>query len=326
MRTIAKTTALLFAGSALLTAAGAQADKADWPESFTVGTASQGGTYYVYGSGWANFIADGLDISGGGEVTGGPTQNLALVNNGDAAFGLTTMGPAADAVNGKSPLAPGVEMDNVCAMFPMYETPFSITALEGSGIESISDIPDGARIGFGPAASTSDTYFPEILKTLGVEFDRRNGGWTDLGGQLQDGLLDVIAFAAGIPIPAVSQLEVQTDVNIIEFTEEEVETVLENFPVAEFMIPASTYSTLKEDSRVVSMWNFAITGCDMPDDFVYEVTKRTMENNDKMRSIHRSAETTVPENIKHNTVLPFHPGAARWYEENGYDIDPELIR
>lgn len=326
MRTTTKTTALLLAGSALLAAASAQADKSDWPENFTVGTASQGGTYYVYGSGWANFIADELDISGGGEVTGGPTQNLALVHNGNAAFGLTTMGPAADALSGKSPLAPGVKMDNVCAMFPMYETPFSITALADSGIESISDIPDGARIGFGPAASTSDTYFPEILKTLGVEFDRRNGGWTDLGSQLQDGLLDVIAFAAGIPIPAVSQLEVQTDVNIIEFNEDEIKTVLENFPVAEFMIPASTYSTLDEDSRVVSMWNFSIAGCDLPEDFVYEVTKRTMENNDRMRSIHRSAETTIPENISHNTVLPFHPGAARWYEENGYEIDPELIR
>ncbi len=326
MRMTTKTTALLLAGSALLTAASAQADKSDWPESFTVGTASQGGTYYVYGSGWANFIADELDISGGGEVTGGPTQNLALVHSGDVAFGLTTMGPAADAINGKSPLAPGVKMDNVCAMFPMYETPFSITALADSGIESISDIPDGARIGFGPAASTSDTYFPEILKTLGVDFERRNGGWSDLGGQLQDGLLDVIAFAAGIPIPAVSQLEVQTDVNIIEFSEDEIQTVLENFPVAEFMIPASTYSTLDEDSRVVSMWNFAIAGCDLPNDFVYEVTKRTMENNDRMRSIHRSAETTIPENIEHNTVLPFHPGAARWYEENGYEIDPELIR
>jgi len=326
MRMITKTTALLLAGSALLAAASAQADKSDWPENFTVGTASQGGTYYVYGSGWANFIADELDISGGGEVTGGPTQNLALVHNGNAAFGLATMGPASDAISGKSPLAPGVKMDNVCAMFPMYETPFSITTLEDSGIESISDIPDGARIGFGPAASTSDTYFPEILKTLGVDFDRRNGGWTDLGSQLQDGLLDVIAFAAGIPIPAVSQLEVQTDVNIIGFTEDEIQTVLENFPVAEFMIPASTYSTLEEDSRVVSMWNFSIAGCDLPEDFVYEVTKRTMENNDRMRSIHRSAETTIPENISHNTVLPFHPGAARWYEENGYEIDPDLIR
>ncbi|APE30615.1 C4-dicarboxylate ABC transporter substrate-binding protein [Halomonas aestuarii] len=308
------------AGTLMIAAGGAQADRSEWPESFTVGTASQGGTYFVYGSGWANLIADELGVSGGGEVTGGPTQNLALVHGGDVAFGLATMGPASDAVSGKSPLAPGVAMDNVCALFPMYETPFSITALSGSGITSISDIPDGARVGFGPAASTSDTYFPAILEELGVDFDRRNGGWSDLGGQLQDGLIDVIAFAAGIPIPAVSQLEVQTDVNIIEFTEEEQATVLENFPVSEFQIPASTYETLEEDARAVSMWNFSIAGCDLPEDFVYEVTKLTMENNDRMRDVHRSAATSIPENIKYNTVLPFHPGAVRWYEENGYEI------
>ncbi|UYG00029.1 MULTISPECIES: TAXI family TRAP transporter solute-binding subunit [unclassified Halomonas] len=329
MRQLMPKTALMLASATLVAAAGsasAEEDRAGWPDNFTVGTASQGGTYFVYGSGWANFIADELGLSGGGEVTGGPTQNLALVHSGDMAFGLTTMGPAADAVNGESPLAPGLKMDNVCALFPMYETPFSITALSSSGIESISDIPDGARIGFGPAASTSDTYFPAMLETLGVNFERRNGGWSDLGGQLQDGLLDVIAFAAGIPIPAVSQLEVQTDVNIISFTDEERATVLDNYPVAEYDIPASTYTTLEEDSPVVSMWNFAMAGCDLPEDFIYEVTKVTMENNDRMRSIHRSAETTVPENVVHNTVLPFHPGAARWFEENGYEIDDSLIK
>ncbi|MGO2132799.1 MAG: TAXI family TRAP transporter solute-binding subunit [Halomonas sp.] len=312
------------AGSMLI-AVSAQADRSEWPENFTVGTASQGGTYFVYGSGWANLVADQLGLSGGGEVTGGPTQNLALVHGGDVAFGLTTMGPAADAVAGKSPLAPGFKMDNVCALFPMYETPFSITALSSSGITSISEIPDGARIGFGPAASTSDTYFPAILEELGVNFERRNGGWSDLGSQLQDGLLDVIAFAAGIPIPAVSQLEVQTDVNIIEFTDEEQAQILETFPVAAFNIPASTYSTLEDESSVVSMWNFAIAGCDLPEDFIYEVTKVTMENNDKMLSVHRSAQTSIPENIVHNSVLPFHPGAVRWYEENGYEIPAELI-
>ncbi|RDB42571.1 C4-dicarboxylate ABC transporter substrate-binding protein [Halomonas sp. DQ26W] len=311
---------------AMLMAASAHADRADWPDNFTVGTASQGGTYFVYGSGWANLIADELGISGGGEVTGGPTQNLALVHSGDVAFGLTTMGPASDAVKGESPLAPGVKMDNVCALFPMYETPFSITALSSTGITSISEIPDGARIGFGPAASTSDTYFPAILETLGVNFERRNGGWTDLGGQLQDGLLDVIAFAAGIPIPAVSQLEVQTNVNIIEFTKEEQQTVIDNFPVAAFQIPASTYTTLEESANAVSMWNFAIARCDLPEDFVYEVTKATMENNDKMRNVHRSAETTIPENVVHNQVLPFHPGAVRWYQENGHEIDESLIK
>lgn len=326
MRLTSRPLLTLALGGSLLAASAAQADRSDWPESFTMGTASQGGTYFVYGSGWANMIADELGLSGGGEVTGGPVQNLALVHTGDIAFGMTTMGPAADAMTGQSPLAPGMVLDNVCAMFPMYETPFSITALSSSGITSISEIPDGARIGFGPAGSTSDTYFPAILETLGVDFERRNGGWTDLGGQLQDGLLDVIAFAAGIPIPAVSQLEVQSDVNIIEFNEEELATTLEHFPVAEFSIPASTYTTLEEDARAVSMWNFAIARCDLPEDFVYEATRLTMENNERMQSIHRSAVTTIPENVVHNQVLPFHPGAARWFTENGYEIDPALIR
>lgn len=336
MPTLSRNTLALTVAASMTTAAslatigaaqaGDSVDRSDWPGSITVATASQGGTYYVYGSGWANLIADELGISGGGEITGGPTQNMALVHSGDVALGLTTMGPADQALKGESPLAPGMKMDNVCALFPMYETPFSVAALSSSGIDSIDDIPDGARIGFGPAASTSDTYFPAILSELGVDYERRNGGWSDLGSQLQDGLIDVVAFAAGIPIPAVSQLEVQTGVNFIEFTEAQQEKIVDDFPVAPFTIPASTYSTLDHDLRAVSMWNFTIANCDLPEDFVYQVVKLSMENNDRMRDIHRSAANSVPENLKYNTVLPYHPGAVRWYEENGYNIDPSLTR
>ncbi|MDT0682566.1 TAXI family TRAP transporter solute-binding subunit [Roseicyclus sp. F158] len=291
-------------------------DRTDWPSSFTVGTASQGGTYFAYGSGWANLVGEELGLSGGAEVTGGPMQNMALVHTGDAAFGMTTMGPARESLEGTNPIAPGLEMTNVCAMFPMYQTPFSVTALSSSGIESISDIPDGARIGFGPAGSTSDTYFPRMMDELGVNYERRNGGWSDLGGQLQDGLLDVIAFAAGIPVPAVSQLEVQTDVNIIEFTDEEQQTLLDAFPVAAFDIAADTYSTLEEPATSVAMWNFAVANCDLPASFVEAVVDTVMSDNARMVNIHRAAESTTPENADKNTVLPWHPGAAAWFREN----------
>jgi uncharacterized protein len=301
-------------------------DKSGWPDNFTVGTASQGGTYFAYGSGWANFVAENLGISGGAEITGGPMQNMALVHTGNLQFGLTTMGPARESMEGNSPLAPGVQMDNVCAIFPMYQTPFSVTALSSSGITSISEIPDGATIGFGPAGSTSDTYFPRMMETLGVNFERRNGSWSDLGSQLQDGLIDVVAFAAGIPIPAVSQLEVQTDVNIISMTDAEAKKITDNFPVAEFIIPASTYQSLEKDSRVVSMWNFAIANCELPESLVYEITKLTMENNDQMVSIHKAATTSVPKNYDKNKVLPWHPGAARWFNENGYEIPASEIK
>jgi len=204
--------------------------------------------------------------------------------------------------------------------------PFSITALASSGITAVSDIPDGARIGFGPAGSSSDTYFPRMLESLGVSFERRNGGWSDLGGQLQDGLLDVIAFAAGVPVPAVSQLEVQTDINIIEFTEEEQAAIIADFPVSAFEIPAGTYTTLEAPARSVSMWNFAIANCDLPESFVYAATDVVMSDNERMVGIHSAARSTVPENWDKNTVLKWHPGAARWFRENaGADIADDMI-
>ncbi len=321
-----KSAAILVTSALAATASFAQ-DRSDWPGSFTVATASQGGTYFAYGSGWANLVADELGLSGGAEITGGPGQNMALVHTGEAAFGMTTMGPAAEAVAGESPIAPGLQMTNACAMFPMYQTPFSVTALTSSGISSIADIPAGARIGFGPAGSTSDTYFPRMMETLGVDFERRNGSWTDLGGQLQDGLIDVIAFAAGVPVPAVSQLEVQTDVNIIEFTEEEQATVLEAFPVSEFAITADTYTTLEADARSVSMWNFAIANCDLPASMVNAVVDVIMSDNERMTNIHRAAASTVPENWDKNAgVLPWHPGAAQWFIDNaGAEIPEDQI-
>ncbi len=323
--TVSVRATLFVSGAALaLSLSPAAADRDNWPSSFTVATASQGGTYFAYGSGWANLVAEELGLTGGAQVTGGPGQNMALVHTGDVEFGMTTMGPARDALDGKSPLAPGLQMTNACAMFPMYQTPFSVTTLKSSGITSISEIPAGARIGFGPAGSTSDTYFPAMMTELGIEYDRRNGGWSDLGSQLQDGLIDVIAFAAGVPVPAVSQLEVQTEINVVEFTEEEQAKILAAFPVADFQIPADTYTTLTAPARAVSMWNFAIANCDLDEDFVYNVMKVVLDNNERMVNIHRAARTTLPENWDKNTFMRFHPGAVRYYEEKGFDIPENL--
>ena len=318
-----------YLGAALIAATafgGASAqDRAGWPESFTVATASQGGTFFVYGSGFANLIADQLKLSGAGEVTGGPMQNMALVHTGEAAFGMTTMGPANESINGTNPIAPGVKLDNACAMFPMYKTPFAVSALASSGIKSVADIPKGARIGFGPAGSTSDTYFPAMMTELGVDYDRRNGSWNDLGSQLQDGLLDVVAFAVGVPTPAVSQLEVQTEMNFIEFTADEQAKILAKFPVADFTIPAATYSTLNNDLRSVSMWNFGIANCDLAESFVYEATNVIMSDNARMMGIHKAAKETVFSNWDKNKVLMWHPGAARWFNENGATIPASQI-
>jgi TRAP transporter TAXI family solute receptor len=313
----------LTAAAALLVAATPVVAQ-DYPDSFSVGTASQGGTYFVYGAGWANLVSEMIGVPSGTEVTDGPVQNASGVQFGDYDFGMVTMGPARAAIDGQSPLAPGVPHDKIRAVFPMYQTGFHMIALASSGIESISDIPDGARVAVGPQGGTPGTYLPLILEALGKNVEIRYGGASDLAGQLQDGLIDVFGFAAGLPFPAFSQLEAQVDVNFIGFTPEEQAQIIASQPVSAFTIPAGTYPTLEEDQLSVSMWNFAIANADVSEDLVYAVTKTIMENNDRMVTIHGAARQTLPEYFDRNTFIPWHPGAVRWFEENGYDIPDDL--
>jgi TRAP transporter TAXI family solute receptor len=102
------------------------------------------------------------------------------------------------------------------------------------------------------------------------------------------------------------------------------EKLAADFPVSVFTIPAETYTSVEEPITTVSMWNFAVTNASMPDTLVYEIVKTVMENNDRMLEIHQAAKETLPENFDKNTFLPFHEGAVRWFEENGYEIPDDL--
>lgn len=324
MKNLVTSTMVAMVGLGLAGAAGAQEDRSDWPGSFTVGAASQGGTYFVYGSGWANLVAEELGVNGGAEVTGGPVQNAALIQSGELEMGMVTMGPAKDALDGNSELAPGLVHDKLRAIFPMYQTAFHMIAPGGSGIDSMESLPDGSRVGVGPAGGTPGTYWPRFFETLGKDVESRFGGASDLSGQMQDGLIDAFAFAAGLPFPAFSELEAQADVTFVAFTPEQVSQLVEAHPVSEFTIPAGTYNSMEEDQNSVSMWNFAVGSADLPESFVYEVVKAVMENHERMMTIHAAAAETLPENFEKNTFLPWHPGAVRWFEENGHEIPDDL--
>jgi uncharacterized protein len=319
-RSIALAVSVAFAGSM----AHAQDDRADWPNDLTIGTASQGGTYFIYGNGMASYISESLGINASGEVTGGPVQNVTLVQTGDHQIGLVTMGPALEAWNGESELAPGVEHRDIRALFPMYQTPFQVVVLANSGIESVSDL-DGKRVGVGPAGGTPGTYWPRFMETLGVNANVSFAGASDAAGQLKDGLIDAFAFAAGVPISAFAQLAVENDVKMFGFNEEELAQILEAHPeMAAFTIPSGTYQGHDYDQPTVGLWNFAIAHKDMPESLAYEITKLVLENNERMMQIHATSAETLTENWDKNSFMPYHPGAVRYLEEQGITVPDNL--
>lgn len=319
------TTAAIAAAAALaISPAAAQEDRNDWPSSLTIGTASQGGTYFIYGTGLAGLISQNLGVNASAEVTGGPVQNATLVETGDHQIGLVTMGPAYEAWTGQSELAPGVEHASLRALFPMYQTPFEAVALRSSGIADVTDMA-GKRVSVGPAGGTAATYWPRFFEVLGVEANISYAGANDATSQVKDGLIDAFAFAAGVPISAFAQIAAENEVNIFGFTEEQREQILEALPeVAAFDVPGGLYQGFPEGHGTVAMWNFAVAHEDMPESLAYEITKMVMEGNEAMMQIHATAAETLPENADQNTFLPYHPGAVRYFEEAGIEIPEEL--
>jgi uncharacterized protein len=313
-------------GLTLATGAWAQAKpNPNWPKNLTLGTASVGGLYFVYGQVWASLVNEKIGTNISTQQTQGPNQNIILTESKQVDFGMTTMGIALQAWEGKAAWTQGKQYRNIRAMFPMYDTPFHFVTLEKSPIKSVADLA-GKKSGIGPRAGTCGTYFPLMFKALGINTTIQNGQASDMGAGLQDGLIDAFPFCAGVPIPVYSELETTNKVRFFTFTTAEIDKLKKALPeLSDSVIPKGTYKQQTEDHKTVGLYNFAIANKDVADDLVYAVVKAVLENNAQMVKGHAASKETLPENWNRNGFLPFHPGAIRYFKEKGYAVPKHLI-
>ena len=140
----------------------ARSGEPNWPDHLTIGTASPGGTYYVYGEGLAKILTRVLELPVTMLPTEGPAQNIELLEGGEAKIGFVTMGIALHAWNATGAWANRKPARAMRAIFPMYDTPFQFLVLQESGIRSIAEMA-GKRVGVGPRGGTSAAYVPEFF-------------------------------------------------------------------------------------------------------------------------------------------------------------------
>ncbi len=320
----------LLAGAAALpvipSLALAQTRDPSWPANVTLGTASVGGTYFVYGQAWASLVGEKIGLQINTQQTQGPNQNILLVQDKRIDLGMTTMGVALQAWNGTGEWTRGRKMQDVRALFPMYDTPFHFVVLKRSGITNVAQLA-GKRVGVGPRAGTPGTYFPLIFQALGIQnVTIRNGQASDMASQLADGLIDCFAFGAGLPIAAYTELANTQDVAFFGFNDGELAKMQAALPeLSASTIPKGTYKQVAEDQKTVGLFNFAITNKSVPDSLAYAIVKAVHENHEAMVKGHAAASETIPQNVTKNAFLPFHPGAAKYYREKGIAIPANLV-
>jgi len=294
------------------------------PSNMLIGTSSQGGTYYVWGGGWSDIMGDNVsDTNIGVEVTGGPTDNMELMQNGEMELGFVTSWLGGEGYNGEG--WADKEYDKMRSLFVMYPSVMHMYSLKGNGIENISDF-EGKHITTGSPGSTSEVAGEDLLNALDIEPKEISKVPTDTSvDNLRDGQVDAGFAVTGVPGPFMLDLETTKEVQHIDLTDEEMDKVLDEQPYWDSIdVPEGTYEHQDDNLQLVSFWNVAIATEDLSEDLAYELTKQTFENQEELISVDPTAEDTEPELIE-NTTIPLHPGAYKYYEEEGIDVPDELV-
>jgi TRAP transporter TAXI family solute receptor len=289
----------------------------NWPDHMTIGTASPGGTYYVYGEALAKILTRALDIAVGRQATEGPVENIELLQAGDVQLAFVTTGVALQAWNATGVWAGRPPARSVRALFPIYDTPFVFLVLRDSGITSISGIA-GKRVGVGPPGGTSATYALEFFGTLNVEAELVFGDYADLATQLREKKIDAFFAAAGAPFPSFVELEAKTKVRYLPLSAEQISKLRLVMPeLTPTRVPAGTYPSLLQHYETVGLYNFAVARADLSTDLAYQIVKAVFDNQQVLMEAHPAAAATIPANIDRNSFLPLHPGAIRYYQRIG---------
>lgn len=295
------------------------AENGETPNSIRIGTASVGGTYHAYGSAWARLVGSELDMNSTAQTTGGPMQNIPLVSMGDLEFGQAVMVDAYDGYHGEGWAEDQEAYDDIRAVFPMYPSYWHFWAEASSGIDSVNDL-EGKRVVIGPVGGTPDIQARLFFPLLGIEPDSMiNAGFSDANQLMRDGQADATFTTSGIPHPSPQELQSTRDLNIFGFTGENAERYMDAAPLAECEIPADTYQNQPDALETVCGWDVVVTHKDLSNEFVYNVVKAVMENNDDLVNGHASAKDTLAENVQY-VGIPLHPGAAKYYREQGISI------
>jgi len=286
----------------------------------TVGTAPEGGAFAPVG----NAISNVVEANKGErnwkvatQGTKGTQENIRKLAAGELEFGMSNAGIAYFATRGEGAWGKPFEVRSVATLAPNVGV-FVTTA--GTGIKSIADLK-GKRVVLGPAGAGFDYFLKPLFEVHGLSYDDMtvlNGNYFTASDMIADGKADAAFMGGAIPIPAVTQLCSTQDVVFIKFDDDAAEK-LTKYPFY-FTVPikADTYSDLDEDLTGLNVGNMQLlTHENVSEDVVYNFTKILYQNRDEVAQKHPAGKALNPQNAVRNTGVPFHPGAVKFYKEEG---------
>jgi TRAP transporter TAXI family solute receptor len=309
-------TALLFTGAT---------PSAHGQRFITVGTGGVTGVYYAAGGAICRLLnkdrkAHGIRCSV--ESTGGSTFNINTIRAGELDFGMAQSDVQFNAFKGEGPYKDNPFPD-LRAVFSVHPEPFTVLARKEAGVTKFEDLR-GKRFNVGNPGSGTRASMEVLLDALGwklSDFSLASELKADEhGAALCDNKIDGFFYGVGHPSANIQDPTTTCGAKLIPLTGPTIDKLVADHPYyAKATITGGMYNANPQPTDTYGVMATLVTAAKVADDVVYRLVKATFDNFDEFKRLHPAFANLEPANmVKDGLTAPLHPGAMKYYKENGW--------
>jgi TRAP transporter TAXI family solute receptor len=296
-------------------------------ENISIATGGTGGVYYPIGGGIASMLSKkvpGMEATA--EVTGGSVDNLKLIDGDISYIGLVMSDAGQDAYKGENKFK-GNKVPLRTLMI-LYPNRMHVVTVEGRGINTIADLK-GKHISTGSPGSATEVMAFRVLEAAGLDKDkdvrRERLSVAESVNGVKDNKIDAFFWVGGLPTAAVTDLANTpgTKIKMIDNADlvPEMNKKYGNLYIAD-TIPKSTYRGMEKDNQQATVMNILVANEKMDDKTAYNIVKTIFESRDDLIAVHKdTAEFKLDNQKTAASPIPFHPGAIKYFEEQGVKLN-----
>jgi len=315
-------TAVCLSAGLLFSAATASA--AEQSGDFFIGTAGIDGVYYPAAGAMCILMERTKTFAPRCRVlsTGGSIYNLNALRLHELDMGIAQSDWQYHAYNGTA-LFERIGPDKTLrSLFSLHGEPFTLIARKDSGIKTLDDLK-GKRVNIGSPGSGMRATMEMLMKAKGwtvrdfkLAMEKKV---TEQGKELCDNTIDAMVYTGGHPNGAVQEVTTLCDAVLIPVDGEVVETLMEKFPFYTVsVIPGGMYNNNPENIKTFGVKATLVTNESENEEDIYQFVKTVFENFDAFKTLHPVFSRLNKDSmIKEGNIAPFHPGALRYFNEQG---------
>jgi TRAP transporter TAXI family solute receptor len=306
-------------GMTVVTQAAAAADQ------LLIGSTSSSSSHYSYFVAVNQIINNSVSgVKSSVVETGATVDNLRRLARKQVDLGLVTTNVGYQAYKGTGAFQ-GKPVDT--RLLWVYNVaPQNAVVRQDSGVKAFADL-DGKRFNPGITGSATEKTTEAVFKTLGVEPEYVRGSTSDTVDAIKDNRI-VGYVKSGVSDTQLdgSTLDIATftSIRVLSLTDEQADTLRQKMP---------DISVINVDPKLESVdpfktWAFGVAVHARPDldeDTAYRIVKAVMENTGPQANAFSAIKNADLGKMTMDVgSVPLHPGAARYYREQGVEIPKAL--